>query len=674
MEDAIRNSTIQIEKNKTAIEKLKEASKDKNKPDEERIELLRQAIALEKENLKIQVDLANREKKLQDDKIKQLEILQQARDEDYQAQIDAQNKVQNLIQESTRKRSELKAQESELSQKIISENLKVVLDGYANEIKLLELHGKDTTALKIQVADRERDLLLSQADPKDVANIRKNHEVKITEIQMEAGEERKKLLQEEQDIRNNLIFDGQTRELTELAVATSRKLAEIKKGLEEETLLRNAIEEEAGIQALAIKQKYAEENLEKERNLSGQSLDILVSALDNEFKALEQSLILSSQRQLQLRADQFLQGTITAEQLADEELRIKSEQDNALIDLEILRLQRELDLQLKFQNERQVLDEAFFVQQKGLLEEKLLAGTISSETFLSALSKLQDDNAKKQIDTEVGTQSTINDIVASLNNLRFQKTVETENKIVETKKKSATAQAKINSEILNNTSSAIKELSAILSADEAKRKRYGDVLKVLGIGEVVINLQKEIAGYWAGVGNDTSKTGLIGGAASIGIASLRTAIAVARASAAAGTITSQQFAEGGFTLPVDKAVAKFNPKYVDKFLGGFTNSATITPAFNMYGEKEREYVAPGWQLNEAPEVFSYLESWRRTGVRPFADGGFTSSTLSGPIFNFEAMEQSFVRAVMALPPGIITVEDINVGQARVNLRESRAGY
>ena len=105
------------------------------------------------------------------------------------------------------------------------------------------------------------------------------------------------------------------------------------------------------------------------------------------------------------------------------------------------------------------------------------------------------------------------------------------------------------------------------------------------------------------------------------------------------------------------------------FGGGMTDGPVM---WKLAGESGREYVAPDWQLKQAPGLFANLEQWRRTKVMPFADGGFTATNISAPIMSNDALEAAIARGFAQAPAPVVTVEDINIVQNRTRVVENRA--
>jgi hypothetical protein len=148
-----------------------------------------------------------------------------------------------------------------------------------------------------------------------------------------------------------------------------------------------------------------------------------------------------------------------------------------------------------------------------------------------------------------------------------------------------------------------------------------------------------------------------------------------RAGLAIAKISSQKFADGGLTVGGGKTdsltnvLSRHSPSNVGSFSGGGLFSS---PSIGLIGEEGAELVVRNKVLQQEPEFFNMIERWNRSGVRPFADGGFTSSKLSSPLFDSDQLIENIARAVANTPAPIVTIEDFNIAQNRVNVIEANA--
>lgn len=153
------------------------------------------------------------------------------------------------------------------------------------------------------------------------------------------------------------------------------------------------------------------------------------------------------------------------------------------------------------------------------------------------------------------------------------------------------------------------------------------------------------------------------------LAGLPLAIAsVAKGLANIATINGVQFYDGGFT-------GRGDPRQVSTAVG-----------WRPYTYHNEEHISPAWMVNHpvlAP-VYDRLEGIRvskrvpSSGLSGYADGGFAPglsffpSSASAPVYDQIELTNSMVQAVSALPRPIVAVDEINLGQASVQVREARA--
>lgn len=138
-------------------------------------------------------------------------------------------------------------------------------------------------------------------------------------------------------------------------------------------------------------------------------------------------------------------------------------------------------------------------------------------------------------------------------------------------------------------------LSDFLSADEKARRKHADAIKAFEVGSILANLYAEIQGYF--------KANSSLGPAGVVLSKIQAAAATVRAFAAVRRVTSQKFAEGGFTG--EGTVADSTGERV----------AGVVHA--------NEWVAPRW-MNESPATAPIIRALEGIRQRGFAEGGFTT--------------------------------------------------
>lgn len=85
-------------------------------------------------------------------------------------------------------------------------------------------------------------------------------------------------------------------------------------------------------------------------------------------------------------------------------------------------------------------------------------------------------------------------------------------------------------------------------------------------------------------------------------------------------ITGIQFKDGGMT--VEDMYKNYNPSFVGSFQSGGRYSK---PSIGLIGEEGTELVISNKTLSQDPAFFNQIEKWNATGIKPFANGGFTTT-------------------------------------------------
>ena len=143
-----------------------------------------------------------------------------------------------------------------------------------------------------------------------------------------------------------------------------------------------------------------------------------------------------------------------------------------------------------------------------------------------------------------------------------------------------------------NLASAVGDF---LGADEKARKKHAESIKAFEIGAVLANLYSEIQGYFKSMSTL--------GPAGVALSYAQAAAATVRAFTAVRRISSQKFADGGFTGP-----------------GAERDSTGHRVAGVVH---DNEWVAPKW-MNESPSTAPVIRALENIRKRGFAEGGFTT--------------------------------------------------
>jgi len=658
-ETDIRNIALLDEANDKA-ERNRLISQDRTRTDEERIKAFEESIDAEIEALQIQkereeqavklaqkeVDLANKSGEATREQIKALEEAKKVAGDVQDAILNAEIR---RVGESSRIRNQLK-----------NDTIKSDIDLLNNRLKFAELSGKETFDLQRRLAKEQLEAEKSdgQKNAKEKEVLESNYRLRLAEISKAEAEAEKQRLQELEQFKIQNIFDGQAREIAAIAFATKQRLDAVVKGTKEEMELRKAISEQGAKEMLAIAQKYAQQTAE-ERN----------QVISANLKLQQDEVTGAANRDKQL-LDLELSRLATKQNLTEEEIAFQNSAAQRSLEIEEQRLQGILNAQLQAQAQRQASDKAYY---DGLVEQTNNS-RLGEEAKQIQLAEIEKQRRAADLQQEQEYGAAVTATVDAINNNRVQKTIATNNQIAEDNKRLIETQRELDAAVIDSITTGLSAISEVIGLNEANQKKYAGVLKAISAAELIINLQREISGYWAGVARDTATGGFILGTVSSAKATAQTIAASVRAAAGLAKIAATKYAEGGYT--VGDAVKDYNPTLATKFSGGFVRQPTMwagAGGMKLAGEAGTEWVSPSWQLKQAPGLFSALESWRRTGIKPFADGGFTSSAISQPIAqSAEMVENAIIRGFMAAPAPVVSVQEINDIQTRVSVIESRA--
>lgn len=678
LEKSLEDSRLAIARQNIQVEKLISISKDRTKTEAERVAASQEAYRLEQERIALEISNAQKREALLKREIELKKTAGTNVKEEITKLKELQIETANIASQGEKRLVEIKTEGQNTIRELRLNALnaeKSILDA---QIREETIAGNNTLSLKIRQAEIERDSLLQQENLSGQQRIaiRAQFRAKILELENEDGQLRLSLSDRIRDIEISRIIDGQTREIEAEKEALQRKLRDIKGNSDEEIRLREQITIEGLEKINAIVTKYEEISLQKKGEILNQSVANEQRLIEEEATKRLGLIEVQSIKELGILEAQLEAGEITRQTFEqrqrDFELQKFAVQEEALV--------QEVELQAKYKAIREVQEAEFYASQTERLKQSLDQKQITESEYIlqkAELDRIAKENAGK---TEIETQTALNEAIAKLEDLRLKKTIDTEKAIVKAKLDSVKMQREVNKALLENSVKLSEDLQALLSEDEKAKKKNAKAIKALASVSVVLNLEKEVSNLWTSASETASKTGIYGAIAAYALAGIQTALAAARTTSALSRINSQNYEKGGLSgggekMPLSKTIQKYNPKFVPDFQGGMVSSPTLwkgAGALNLAGEKSTEYVAPPWQLSQAPGLFQDLEIWRRTGVRPFADGGFTSMQFSGAGMNADALEQSFMKVMANMPPSIVTVEDFNKVQNRINVVESRS--
>ena len=665
------------QKLKMEAEDLRLISDDKTKSDKVRLDALKKAGELEKQiigdqlkNEQLRLDIAQRE-------YNQMQKNGQAKREDLKALEEEKAQVRELADAYADKDKEIAVEGSKLQKQANAERINAQIGVEQNRLKILELGGKSSASLERKIAKEQRDLALEDstlsAEQKLLAE--SNYQVALAEINKKFADKRKADAEERRKILNDalikelqLIVDGKQREIAIESAQTKIKLEDIKGNSDAEVKLREQTLLESALKIVAIENKYAKEQSDERKKRNEDAIKNLITLND---KLSEERL--SSLKKQQSEALKILaEGGGSPEEINALKLQQERDYKDSSLKIEQERLNGLLSVQNTANTKRLAEDKTYFETQKLNLQTQFDSGIIKQKDYDNRITEINNEQNKKLLETSQQNATETQIVDKQIEDNKVNLTLQANQQIVDDAIKTADLKKQLAEMELNQTSELITGLKELLESDTKNRKVYKDALKVLSIAEIGINVYKEIAGYWVGVGKDTERTGAIASPYSVGIASALTITAIARAIANIGKVT--KYEEGGFTIA--DAINQYSPKVANRFNGGFINSPTLyNNGFgnNLVGEAGGEYVAPNWMIKSNPALFSSLEQWRNTGVQQFADGGFTSSTITNPLMQTSALlEGAIAKGFASAPSPVVSVTEINNVQNRVTAIESRA--
>lgn len=656
-----RESAAQDVKDKSAAENLVKLAEDRSLSEEQRIQALRDAAALEQQVEARRLKIA--EETLA---IKREELRINGASEELLNDIAAQEaEVATIKAETAGKVADANIKERTLQRDFAAQRAAFLVAEAQAELALLQAKGEDTVAIRKRIADEERKAALAALSEGTASReaIEKAYQAKVLAIEQETENAREAVRRSAFDKQVELFGDSKEKELAIAAETLRRELADFDKRTTktaDDAKLREAIVQENANRLLQIEQNYQAQSQQRQAEAAQRALDQTTRNIDAEATLKRQ--------QLELRLAAI--DAKPVEQRTAAELEFQRQAAAESVAIEQARLQAILAAQVAAQAARQANEEAAYQAQRTRTEEQLRAAGVAEDAIKVQLATIDKARADQRVKTEQETSAAIQGTQAALN----QALVDGEKTRTEQTGALLALQRQGARENVDALQSTLKEVAGILAQDEKSRKKYAAVLKALGVAEITFNLYKEIAGYWAGAGSDSAKS-VIGGIPATILAGIRTGLAIIRAGAGIQAINAQKFASGGMTN-LGEVVNQYQPRLAPGFAGGYVNGPTLWPGrgrFNLAGEAGPEYVTPTWQLRQAPGLFAALETWRTTGVRPFADGGLTAAAITQPLLNTaNAIEDAVARGYMKAPAPVVAVTEINDVSNRVAVIESRA--
>jgi hypothetical protein len=633
-----------------AADELRKISDNKTKSDLERIKAAEEAGKLEKKTIEENLAIEKQRLAILDQQLaRTLKNSGEISREELRQRQELKAKVLELEDDAADKEKDIVVETSKIRKTLLAESINANIALLQNELKTKQLLNEETLELEREIARKERDAALQDTtlNAAQRLKIESDYQLRLLEIQESAKTKREELTRAAIDAELGIIIDGKTREVATEAESLRRKLDNVKGNSEEEVRLRSALVAESALKVAEINRQYAQKELDEINKENDRKADALIAAVEQGAKRQNDALAVS-----------VSEGLITEQDAAQQSLLIEVAKQEAL-----------LKIQKQNYANRLLSEKLFYDNLQEEAKKQLDSGAINQETYNARINDIESKRKQASLATEQQFGAQIVQTQQNVDNAKLESTIKTNEK----RRAIEEAQIAFEQEVLGSFAGLINAFGQLLAQDEKNRKKYADVIKAFSVAEVFINLQKEISGYWTGAAQDTAKTGIFGGIGAQILAGIKTAAAVIRAAASINTIKTQKFEAGGYT--VDDAIRQYNPKFANDFNGGYIDRPTLwknnSGGMNLGAEKGTEWVGANWQVRQAPSVFAKLEQWRRTGVRPFLDGGFTIQSVSQPLIDsFKGIEDAVARGYAKAPAPRVAVTEINEVQNRVAIVEA----
>lgn len=247
-----------------------------------------------------------------------------------------------------------------------------------------------------------------------------------------------------------------------------------------------------------------------------------------------------------------------------------------------------------------------------ILQKKRLDGTITEKKYVEDLEKLQVEGDKKKLGLLIEGSDSYLELKEAIGK-----------KEVDIAKKTLAEEQAISKARYDLASTFVSGIKGLLDQDSANRQQFAGVIKALALGEIAINLSKELSAIAAASASNLLNV-ITFGVAGATQYSIESAIAIARAGFAAATVINTSFAKGGSTSKDGKLSYSNTP-------AGFVSTPTLFDKVHdryIAGEAGPEWIAPNWMLQQ-PKTANIIHMLEGVRTRGYAVGGFSAATASG---------------------------------------------
>lgn len=466
---------------------------------------------------------------------------------------------------------------------------------------------------------------------------------------------------------NKLILQSKNRTLAE---KDRIKLLEDASKLEEENLQLQ----------LTIADKRVElitkENEQKKQAGTLRDED-LQKQVDAELKVedLKRSSI-SLQEKISNREDALLDASSVKRQKFLEDQ--KKAQEQAYQDL--LKAQKEFDDLSKKELEETQKQLDADTKEAILIQKQLYAdGLLSEEDYQAEVLKIKTDSLNTQLQDLKDYSETVPDLQIAIqekeieianatadakieaNQREAEEAIEFNRMIQESDRKTAELEQNLIQQRLNLASEFVNQTANFLSQDEKNRKKFAIALKALALGEIAINLSKELSAIAYNAAANPTNAITFGASGSIQYA-IQSAIAIIRAGFSTAGVVAQKLEQGGGVKAIN-ITGKLHSQGGEDVVVGGKRVANIEGGENMYILKRSasSYINKLSSINEA---FGG-SSWTGNPVTHAADGGFIQRAASKSVSQ-QMTAIDLANAIASMPTPVVRVSDINSVQNELN--------
>lgn len=686
LEDRTRQHSVEINNNNNLISKALKLSKDATIPVKDRIAALEEAGRRERRNTELLEDDAKRQFQIDIEKIISIKNLSEVEKQRFKELVSSQVtlsaldqqeldrlqekgiisdnelkklaesniKTNNIIAEQTETRLLIQKRQNKFEQDELKRGLTAQLGILDNSFKQQQLEGKQNFQVLRQIAAQERAVALTDDELSAIQKqkIESDYQLKLAEIKKQEIDFNKAIQNQIIDANLNIIADGKTREIAQEIEGLNRKLEAIIGNSQAEIVLRESLINESAIKLLSIEKKY------RDQDKQDAIKDITDRATDERNSITKKYQDQEATLRIALSKEEITREQFESNKAALNQARLKDE---------LIALQN-------VQTQRQALDQQFFVTQFQGLQKSLEEKKITQEQFNDQLTELQKNHKKTELQTLEQTQAPITakeqEIVAN----KVDITVKGNEQILESQRRTAALEANLNQLRLDLAGTLVSGFKDFLGQDEKNRKKYGDVIKGLALGEVLINLFRELSALATAAAANPANAVTYGAAGNAQYA-LQAGLAIARSTLAGIKIATQKFDKGGMSsddyITLNEAVKTYKPTITNNMQGYYSK-----PTMSLVAENRPEWVSPNWMLNDpvSGPMIANLEAFRKTKVLPFFDGGLTATGLTAPVINQIEIGNMLQSALSKLPAPVVIVQDINEAQGTVTKVEDRSNF